>query len=238
MPHAQVYDRLWSWLYCTEGPVRHMYLDKKGLVTVGVGFMIEPLENFRTEFGNAFQKKDGTRASWDEVQKEFDRLKTPDMQKLKGRWRNFTPSAQLFLPSTSFKPRVIRTLRQKEAALGQSWQGAFYRDFDTFPPDAQMGVLSTAYGGMYNKEPRHKAFHEACRDQRWNDAAESGYWSAWPLEKIQGHKLMFRNAQAAKDTGDTNPTPTFPGTLITATYYEADDTIKPYGQDIWTAADK
>ncbi len=122
--------------------------------------------------------------------------------------------------------------------MGQSWQAAFYRDFDNFPPDAQMGVLSTAYTAMRNEQPRHKAFHEACRDERWKDAAESGYWSGWHLDKIKGHQLMFRNAQVAKDTGDTNPTPTFPGTLISATYIEIDDTIKPYKQDIWAAADK
>ncbi len=80
MPHAQVYDRLWSWLCCSEGAVPHMYLDEKGLVTVGIGFMIEPLENFRAEFGSAFRKRDGTPASWDEVKKEFRRLKEPEMQ--------------------------------------------------------------------------------------------------------------------------------------------------------------
>ena len=56
----------------------------------------------------------------------------------------------------------------------------------------------------------------------------------WEQVKIAGHKLMFKNAQAAKDAGDTNPNPSFPGTM-TATGYEVDDTIKPYGQNIWTA---
>jgi len=45
---------------------------------------------------------------------------------------------------------------------------------------------------------------------------------------------MFRNAQVAKDTGDDNPQPAFPGTL-TPDSYEIDDTTRPYGQDIWKA---
>jgi hypothetical protein len=52
--------------------------------------------------------------------------------------------------------------------------------------------------------------------------------------KIIGHKLMFNNAQAAKDTRDDNPQPAFPGTL-TASGYEIDDAIKPFRQNIWKA---
>ena len=235
MTHPQVYDRLWHWLFATEGPVPHMYLDNVGLVTVGVGFMIEPIANFKSEYGSAFRKRDGTPASWPEVEKEFVSIK--EKQELKGSWRNFTPIAQLFLPSTVFKPKVVSILKGKERALRSGWQATYYGDFDSFPPDAQMGILSTSYGGMYNSKPVHHAFHTACRDQRWNDAAASGYWGGWMAEKIKGHQLMFRNAQVAKDTSDTNPTPAFPGTL-TADIYEIDDTIRPFGQDTWTAADK
>jgi hypothetical protein len=97
-----------------------------------------------------------------------------------------------------------------------------------------MGILSTAYGGMHNTKPGDIAFNKACQAQKWADARDSGRWTGWEPVKITGHKLMFSNAQVAKDTGDTNPQPSFPGTL-TASGYEVDDTIKPYGQNIWTA---
>jgi len=230
--NVYVYDRLWRWLYATEGPVPYMYLDEVGLVTVGIGFMIDPIKDYLGQWGRSFVKKDGTAASPDEVTAEFNRVKA--MKDKKGAHLNFKPDAQLFLPDAAIKPRVLSILRTKEDALKTGWRNDFFAQFTTFPPDAQMGVLSTAYGPFGNSTAAEIAFNNACKAQDWAAAADSGRWAGWRLEKVAGHKLMFRNAQAAKDMGDTNPQPAFPGTL-SADYYEIDDTIKPYGQNIWKA---
>jgi hypothetical protein len=156
------------------------------------------------------------------------------MQDKKGAHLNFKPDAKLFLPAAAMKPTLLKILRQKEAALKTGWRKDFFEQFETFPPDAQMGVLSTAYGGLGNSTPAEIAFNNACKIQDWTTAADSGRWNGWMPEKIAGHKLMFRNAQATRDMGDTNPQPAFPGTL-NADGYELDDTIKPFGQDLWKA---
>jgi len=182
-----VYDRLFNWLYASEGPVRFMYLDKLGLVTVGIGFMIDPIDKYIGEWGNSFKKKDGTPASPDEVTAEFNRVKS--MQTQKGAWKNFEPDAELFLPAPAMKPTVLKILRQKENALQTDWRKQFFEKFDSFPPDAQMGVLSTAYGGMYNSTPAQIAFNTACKNQEWATAAESGRWDGLGAAKNRGPQI-------------------------------------------------
>lgn len=228
--NAYVYERLWRWFYATEGPVPYMYLDSRGLVTVGIGFMIDPIEDYIKQWGKSFTKQDGTAAIPDEVTTEFNRVKK--MMDKKGAHLNFKPGAQLFLPAGAMKPTVLSILRSKENALKTDWRNTFFSQFETFPPDAQMGVLSTAYGSFGNRTTAEVAFNNACKTQDWAAAADSGRWDGWRPEKIAGHKLMFKNAQVAKDTKDTNPHPAFPGTL-NADGYEIDDTIRPYNQNIW-----
>ena len=233
--NVHVYERLWHWLYASEGAVPYMYLDKVGLVTIGIGFMIETKDHhINPQWLNSFRNANGTSAAPDKVAAEFDRVK--GLTALQGAHLNFKPTATVFMPDSAMKPTVLGILRQKETALKTvDWMKDFYQDFDFFPPDAQMGCLSTAYGGMYNTKPAHQAFNQACKDQRWADAAESHYWDGWEPPKIAGHKLMFRNAQVVKDTRDSNPQPAFPGLLAADGSYEIDDQIRPYRQDIWKA---
>jgi hypothetical protein len=229
-----VSERLWNWLYATEGPVPYMYLDTRSLVTVGIGFMIDPIEKYLSKWGRSFIHADGTPAGPDEVEAEFRRVKA--LTSLAGAHLNFKLSATLFLPPGAMKPTMLGILREKESALKtEGWMPQYFQHLDSFPPDAQMGCLSTAYGGMFNSSPAQIAYNEACRDRRWGDAAESGRWAGWRPEKIAGHRLMFKNAQVAKDTGDNNPQPAFPGTLTGGGSYEIDDTIRPFKQDIWKA---
>jgi hypothetical protein len=234
--NVYVHERLYHWLYASEGPVPFMYLDKANprLVTVGIGFMIDPIEDYLGKWGSAFFKDRAcvTPASPEDVKTEYYRVKP--LTGLGG-WQDFEPGAQLFMPARAMKPEVLRLLGVKERAVKTCPWKECYADFDSFPPDAQMGILSTAYGPWLNNTPAQKAFHLACKAQDWHAAAESGYWDGWTDEKRRGHKLMFENAQAAKDSGDQNPQPAFPGMLKTDGSYEIDDQIKPYRQDIWKA---
>jgi hypothetical protein len=194
--------------------------------------MIDPIPQYIGKWGRAFIKKDGTPATPDEVTDEFNRVKA--MQDKKGAHLNFQADAKLFLPNRAIKPAVLAILREKENALNEGWRKEFYAQFATFPPDAQMGVLSTSYGPFGNKTSGEIAFNQACKALDWAAAAASGRWAGWRAEKIVGHKLMFTNAQAAKDSGDTNPQPAFPG-MLTASGFEVDDQVKPLGQNAWRA---
>jgi hypothetical protein len=231
-----VHERLYHWLYASEGPVPFMYLDfhNPRLVTVGIGFMIDPIEDYIGKWGKSFYKEQAgtTLATPKEVEDEFHRVKgRTDL----GAWPDFAADAKLFMPDAAMKPEVLRILAAKEAAVKACPWKDCYAAFDDFPPDAQMGILSTAYGLWSNSTPAQKAFHLACKAQDWHAAAESGYWDGWREEKRRGHKLMFENAQAAKDSGDLNPQPAFPGMLQADGSYEIDDQIKPYRQNIWKA---
>ena len=61
--NVHVHERLWKWLYASEGAVSYMYLDKLGLVTVGIGFMIDPIDQHIGEWGNSFVKANGAKAT-------------------------------------------------------------------------------------------------------------------------------------------------------------------------------
>jgi hypothetical protein len=255
--NIHVYERLYHWLYASEGLVPHMYLDSLSLVTVGIGFMMEHHRGvLDTEWENRFVfskgvenhssdpqfpdgprfpgRRPGEQASPADVRKEFSDIKK--LTNLKGHWTLFTPFAELQLaPNVDVKATVKSKLKEKEDAVkSKDWE-VFYRNFDSFPPDAQMGILSTAYGSWANTSPQQNAFHSACQAQDWHAAAESGYWNGWLKEKRNGHKLMFENAQAAKDSNDKSDQPAFPGRLSTDGDYEIDDQIRPYGQNIWKA---
>jgi hypothetical protein len=234
--NAYVYERLYHWLYATEGNVPYMYLDSLGLVTVGIGFMIDPIEKYIDVWGGRFRKADGRAATRDDVLAEAHRLKEPDMQKLKGAHLNFKDGAQVFLLASAVKPGVTEKLRDKERALKSAPFNEFFANFDDFPPDAQMGLLSTAYGFLRDKTPEEQAFNRACKGLDWHGAAQSGRWTGWRPEKQRGHQLMFENAQVEKDRGYlTNSMPAFPGTLFADGSYDREDHIRPYGQDIWKA---
>ena len=56
-----------------EGYVNWMYLDVKTLITVGVGNLIDPVS---LAVNLPFTKKDGTKASQDEIKAEWTQLKS------------------------------------------------------------------------------------------------------------------------------------------------------------------
>jgi hypothetical protein len=248
--NVHVMERLVKWLRASEGPVPYLYVDngykdkktgevKGRLVTVGIGFMIDPIRTYLGEFRGKFQFANGTVADDPAIIKEFDRV--ADLGKNQGVFGhlNFKPSAQLFLTEAGMAEMLKDKLAQKERALKVLGSvKEFYKEFDKFPPDAQMGCVSRAFGRISDDTPRDKAFNRSVQAQDWRSAALNCVWRDWTAEKNGGHQLMFENAQAYVDAGqDGVDLPFFPGRFSveagTMVLQTDDPRGHPYKQDIW-----
>lgn len=195
-----------------EGCISHMYLDVKGLVTIGVGNLIDPVEAamvlpFRFKIG-------GAPASQEQIAAEWRKLKNDAALAQKG-CRACAAITELELGQDAIGRLVAQRLARNEEILKR--QPPFH-EFDTWPADAQMGLLSMAWAmgaGGFAGFPR---FSGACRSRNFRAAAvesklrEAGNPGLAPRNRADF--VLFSNAAAVCAPGSSKE----PATL----YYPAD----------------
>jgi GH24 family phage-related lysozyme (muramidase) len=147
-------DRAWLHIPPFEGSVPHLYLDTKGLVTVGVGCMLATLPDAqRLPFVPAAAVVD----DWIRVRKARPGLPA----------HTYKPLTRAVLPVDCilklFNSRCLSFL----AALRKAQPA-----FDTFPAGVQLALLDMAFnlgaGALTNKWP---SLMKACREKNWAAAA-------------------------------------------------------------------
>jgi hypothetical protein len=128
-----------------EGCVSYMYLDIKGLVTVGVGNLIDPVAlatalpfRFKTRPGIATP---GAPASPDQIAAEWQRLKSNPGLAQK-RFNFFDPVTELELPDDALDHLIAKRLTGNESFLKRQQP---FNAFDHWPADAQLALLSMAW---------------------------------------------------------------------------------------------
>ncbi len=138
-----------------EGRVSFMYLDVKGLVTIGVGNLIDPQS---AALGLPFvHKAGGATASRAEIAAEWSSIKANVSLATKG-YRACEPLTTLALTDDAIDNLVVQRLVQNEGLLREAFSG-----WDSWPADAQLGVLSMAWAmgaGFPNSWPK---FSGACK---------------------------------------------------------------------------
>jgi hypothetical protein len=166
-----VQANFWTFSRQFEGYVPYMYLDIKGLVTVGVGNLVDPVEaaqalpfQFKNQPGIAAP---GSAATADQIAAEWATLKNnPSLAS-----RGFTacePITQLELSDDSINTLVLTRLSQDESFLKrQQW----FSKFDTWPADAQMGLLSMAWAMGPAGPGAFPNFRAACQNLQFSVAA-------------------------------------------------------------------
>src|SRR5262245_21515198 len=105
-----------------EGCIPYMYLDIKGLVTVGVGNLIDPVElatalpfRFKSRSGIALP---GAAASAAQIEAEWQKLKSNSGLALKGA-RACDPVTELELPDDALNDLIAKRLAQNETFLAR-----------------------------------------------------------------------------------------------------------------------
>jgi GH24 family phage-related lysozyme (muramidase) len=146
-----------------EGICPFMYLDVKGLVTTGIGNLIDPM-------GEAVglpwvYKADGAPAPKSEIMSEWEAVKL--LQNLK------TAGGMGFANHTLLQltPAGIDQLVADRLAVDENYLKTRFADWSTWPADAQLATLSMAW-----------AMGPAFNFPQWEAAARAKNWKACALQ--------------------------------------------------------
>lgn len=168
-----------------EGTVTWPYLDIKGLVTVGIGCLIDPIS---TALGLAWELPDGTAASPEQVDVGWRAVKTAAYLAHAG-YRAAEEVSGLRLSQASIDALVLQRAGWDEVAL----RGRF-ANWDALPGNAQLGCMSIAWAagsiGFTRGFPRCCA---AIASGDWATAAAESR-----LDATGNPGLVPRNAATAK----------------------------------------
>lgn len=200
--HKSVENALYDFLKQYEGKVNFMYLDVKGLVTVGVGHLIDPVHQalkleFRPKGGSGAASPGEVTAEWNTVKARKDLMQ-------KG-GEAFASVTRLELSDNGIKAMVRSHAAGIESYIKTNPSASkFYSNWDNWPADAQLGFLGVAWGGIPIPQFGWHKFPEACRVEDWDKAAaECKITSPIAAGRNEAHKLMFLNAAAVKANGDS-----------------------------------
>jgi GH24 family phage-related lysozyme (muramidase) len=180
-----------------EGRLPFMYLDVKGLVTTGIGNLIDPI-------GSAMvlpwvHKSDDSPASATEISQEWNDVKNHQEMAPKG-GSYFGSMTQLKLTDEAIDSLILSKLDENERYLKNR-----FPQYDNWPADAQLGVLSMAWAmGPGFKFPRFETainarppdFDMAAVESHMNDTGNPGL-----VPRNAANVLLFRNASSAVTRG-------------------------------------
>ena len=195
---------LWEKFSTTfEGYLPYMYLDRLGLVTTGMGNLIDPLPMAQAL---PWKKADGTRATAAEIGANWQLVKA--RQDLKGHGGGAFKNVQnLHLDDADIQALINSKLDQNDKALSARFPG-----YPSWPADAQMGTnsMSWAMGSHFNYPKFQQAVTKIVPD--FKTAAIESYIPdndekdiAKPPKDASlrarnlANKQLFLNAQAALD---------------------------------------
>jgi hypothetical protein len=183
-----VRDTFWDFNVPMEGFCTWMYPDVKGLISTGVGNLIDPYQYAKAL---PWKRPDGSLAPKLEIEQEWNRLKAMDKKvwQYGGGW--FKNHTTLRLTEADVRKLVESKADQMAAHLKMR-----FKDWDTYPADAQLGMMSMAWGlGPAFNYPKFQA-HLKLRE--WEGCAlecgmqEKGNPGVIP--RNQKNRILFRNA--------------------------------------------
>lgn len=170
-----------------EGVVPYMYQDVKGLVTCGIGNLIDPMP---AALPLPWLRPDGSRATRSEIVAEWRRVKA--MPRALVYTRYHAPSG-LHLDDDAIDGLVSTRLEADAAILVR-----YYPYFATFPAPAQTAILSMAWAmgaGFPKTWPR---FSESVRAMDWlacaGTCAINSHGNVGVIPRNSANAALFREA--------------------------------------------
>lgn len=178
-----------------EGRVPFMYLDVKGLVTTGIGNLIDPISLAITL---PWMRKDGTPATKAEIESEWRKVKALQSMRMRGGMA-YGAVTNLRLNETAIDGLVTAKAAEMEANLVKR-----FPDFASWPADAQLGLLSMAWAmGPAFRFPKFQAaclamdFRKAAEECKMNEVGNPGL-----APRNVANKQLFLNAARVLELGD------------------------------------
>ena len=165
MLSEQLINKVISATKLYEGEVPYMYLDAKGLVTVGVGFYM-PTRNDATKF--AFNKPDGNDATGDEIAEDYAIVQKMDTNRIASYYQR--PEGL-----TMTKDAINTKLAEEIEIFGGELVG-LYDDFDGFPENVQQALFDMIFNlGITNLRKGWPSFNKALVNADWTEAAQQSH---------------------------------------------------------------
>lgn len=177
-----------------EGVVGWLYADVKGLVTIAIGNLVDPIELALTL---PLVRKDGTRATQDEIRSEWTRVKgDPRCASLGHRYAERVTS--LRLTAAGIEQVVLSKLDSVESQLLKR-----FPEFGRWPADAQLATFSMAWacGAGFVFPKLHKClvamdFEGASRECKMNEKGNPGL-----KPRNAANALLYVNAARVRAQG-------------------------------------
>lgn len=146
-----------------EGKVNHLYLDSKGLVTVGVGHLIRSVAGAQKL---AFKTTKGLPASAAEIKADYDAVKKQPANRVTSFYKKHT---KLTLPNTE-----IDKLTTKHVDSFENELKLIYGGFGTFPSEVKLALFDLIFNlGMTNLKNKWPIFNAAIKAKEWQKAADN-----------------------------------------------------------------
>jgi len=146
--HQSASNQIIDYLTSFEAFVPWMYLDSLGLVTTGIGNLLDPYSTYGKKVSFS-RRSDGGRATDAEVKAEFDMVKSKAVagghapQAGFQSYKAFESITKLRASKEDVDAAVRTALKAHEAAAVQY----FGRDFTTLPADVQVVLVQMSYAG-------------------------------------------------------------------------------------------
>ncbi len=182
-----------------EGSVPTMYVDIKGLITVAIGNLIDPIG---AALDLPFMRADGSLASRAEIGQEWRLMKTsPGLSHLG--WTAAAKIAKLHLSPEGISQLVAKKLAANEHYLVEMKDE--FPDFSTWPSDAQLAVLSMAWACGPAFPPRFPKFTAAMHRRDFAAAALQSHMedshNAGLIPRNRADIVLLNNAAAVEASG-------------------------------------
>ena len=192
-----VRDRFPAFSAQFEGRIAWMYLDIKGLVTTGVGNLIDPIG---CALGLPWaHKSDSSPAGRAEIQVEWERIKGATYLAKAG-WR-----AAGAITTLQLLPAGIDALVLERLDIDDKYLAAFFPNWADFPADAQLGMLSMAWAMGPGFVHTFKNFVGAVNAGDWASAAKDDEMNATHNPGLKPRNAadftLFNSATITTDTG-------------------------------------
>ena len=190
-PSVRSYLPLFSQTF--EGRVSHMYLDIKGLVTVGVGNLIDPVE-LALALPFRFKNLPGTPADRAQIAAEWQALKSDRGLAEKGA-RACAPLTGLELSDDAIDALIAQRAAEDEESLKRQPQ---FANFEAWPADAQLALLSMVWALGPGGVAGFRKLSAACQALDFHTAAaeceisEDG--NAGVVPRNAANRALFQNA--------------------------------------------
>ena len=165
-----------------EGLTSWMYLDIKGLVTTGMGNLIDPVA---AALALTWFDASDVQASPDQVRAEWNRIKNNHALAHQGA-QAAKAVATLHLQDADINTLILGKLDQNEAILKAN---PAFEDIDAWPADAQLALLSMAWAMGPGFGPHFPHFSHACAARDFAAAADE-----CAMDVVGNPGLIRRNA--------------------------------------------